>query len=306
MELVLLTFTAVFLLVLTGVLLVFYRQQILTRLSSAVSPRPVPAEEIVPEILAAGSPTAIERVMEPFQRVLPRTPEEVGIIQKRLIWAGYRKDSHVNVFYATKVLVPALLAVLVTATDLYLRGPFFVYGMALGLGFLLPDFYLGQRIRARQDKVRLGLPEALDLMVICIEAGLGLDQAVVRVADELRLSQPIIAEELNQVNLEQRAGRPRTEAWHNLAERTDVESVRALASMLIQSDQFGTSIAKSLRVHAEGLRTRRRQQAEEEAAKTTVKLVFPLVIFIFPSLFLVVLGPSIITIKEALNRFLLR
>ena len=142
-------------------------------------------------------------------------------------------------------------------------------------------------------------------MVICIEAGLGLDQAVLRVSDELRISQPELTEEFTLLNLEQRAGRPRTEAWKNLAGRTDLDSVRGLVAMLTQADHFGTSIANSLRIHSEVLRTERRQAAEEQAAKTTVKLVFPLVLFIFPSLFLVVLGPSMITMLDAFKKYLI-
>jgi tight adherence protein C len=306
MALVLLTFLAVFLLVASGVLLLFYREAVLTRLANVVLPQGATAEGggLFQKLLGARQP-ALEKVMDPLQNALPRSPEEVSVIQRRLIWAGYRKDSHVNIFYGAKVLVPVTLCVLATVTGAYHYGPFFVYGVGAGLGFLLPDFWLGHQISKRQLEIRLGLPEALDLMVICIEAGLGLDQAVLRVADELALSQPIIAEEFNLLNLEQRAGRPRAEAWKNLADRTDVESVRSLASMLIQSDHFGTSIANSLRVHSDTLRMQRRQQAEEQAAKTTVKLVFPLVFFIFPSLFLVVLGPAMITLKEGFAKYLL-
>jgi tight adherence protein C len=153
-------------------------------------------------------------------------------------------------------------------------------------------------------KLTLGLPEALDLMVICVEAGLSVDKATMRTAEELRISQPAIADELSLVYLEQRAGRPRAEAWKNLGERTDVDTIRALASILIQADKFGTSVGKTLRTHSEMLRTRRRQDAEEKAAKTTVKLTFPLVLFIFPSLFVVTLGPSMIVMLEGFEKYL--
>jgi tight adherence protein C len=236
---------------------------------------------------------------------LPRSTEEVSVVQKRLIRAGYRKDVHVNFFYAAKVLVPVIMSVLATATGLYEYGAFFVYTMAVGLGFLMPDFWLGNRIAARQLNLQLGLPDALDLMVICIEAGLSLDQATLKTAEELTVSQPAISDELGLVNLELRAGRPRADAWKHLADRTDVDSIRALSAMLIQVDQFGTSVAKALRVHSETLRTQRRQKAEEQAAKTTVKLVFPLVFFIFPSIFVVALGPALITLLEAFDKYLL-
>ncbi len=225
--------------------------------------------------------------------------------QRRLVLAGYRKDVHVNILYGSKVIIPILLTVLATVTGLYESGAFFVYALALGLGFLIPDYYLGYCISARQFKIKLALPEALDLLVICIEAGLGLDQAILRVSQELQISQPELTDEFNLLNLEQRAGRPRADAWKNLADRTDVDSVRGLVSMLMQADHFGTSIANSLRVHSDVLRTQRRQEAEEQAAKTTVKLVFPLVFFIFPSLFLVVLGPSMIKLLDSFDKYLL-
>jgi tight adherence protein C len=176
-----------------------------------------------------------------------------------------------------------------------------MFAVALGLGFLAPDFWLGRRIAKRQASIRRGLPDVLDLTVICIEAGLSLDQATARTAEELQEAHPAIGDELGIVVLEQRAGRPRGEAWKHFAERTDVDSVRNLVSVLVQSEQFGTSVAKTLRVHSDTLRTQRRQRLEEQAAKTTVKLVFPLVLFIFPSLFLVALGPAAIIMLEGLK-----
>ena len=194
--------------------------------------------------------------------------------------------------------MPIALCLLVVATHADQYFSWFAYALAIGLGFLMPDFWLGNRIKARQLSLRLGLPDALDLIVVCIEAGLSLDKATLRTADELHLSQPAISYELKLVNLEQRAGRARTDAWRNFAERTDVESVRSMVAVFVQADQFGTSISKALRVHSDTLRVQRRQQAEEQAAKTTVKLVFPLVFFIFPSIFLVTLGPAMIAIME--------
>ncbi len=306
MTIALLTFAAVFLFILSAALLVYHRQALLARFAGVVTPQAASLDGVLERLLKARPATSkVEQVIDPFQKILPRSALEVSVVQKRLMLAGYRKDAYVNIFYGVKVLLPLLLLALVTVTRLYHFGAFFSYAIAAALGFLLPDFWLGNRIAARQLNVRLGLPEALDLMVICIEAGLGLDQAILRVADELALSQPEIAEEFNLVNLEQRAGRPRAEALRNLAERTDIESVRSLVAMLIQTDHFGTSLAGSLRVHSDSLRVQRRQQAEEQAAKTTVKLVFPLVLFIFPSLFVVTLGPAMISIKEAFEKYLL-
>ena len=305
MPLSLLTFVAVFSLILSGALLFLYRAVLQSRLDGVVAAPGSRPLGLVGRLQSLRSRQAIHQVMDPFQKMLPRSPQEVSVAEKRLLLANFRKDYHINILYGMKVLLPVAVVVLVTVTRLYTYGAFFVYALGASLGFLAPDFWLGNRIRARQTKLRMALPEALDLMVICIEAGLGLDQTIVRVADELALSQPEMAEELTLVNLEQRAGRPRADALRNLAERTDVESVRSLVTMLIQTDHFGTSLADALRVHSDSLRTQRRQQAEEEAAKTTVKLVFPLVLFIFPSLFLVVLGPSLITIFESFDKYLL-
>jgi tight adherence protein C len=302
MTLTILAFLVVFLLVGTGGLLLFYRDAALKRLASVIS-LSTGRQGISRRWLHIGSGTSVSNFVRPFERVLPRSPEEVSVVQKRLIRAGYRKDSTVRVFYGWKVLAPLLLAGLATVTGVYTWGPFVVYTLSFAVGFLLPDFVLGGLISSRQLNIRLGLPDALDLMVICIEAGMGLDQAIQRVADEMRLSHREISDELGIIGLEQRAGRARAEAWKNLAERTDVEEVRAVVATLVQADQFGTSVAKALRVHSETLRTRRRQQVEEEAAKTAVKLVFPLVLFIFPSLFVVTLGPALITLMEGFDKY---
>jgi tight adherence protein C len=237
-----------------------------------------------------------------LERVLPKSQAEVSIIRQRLIRAGYRSDSAVDLFYGAKVLVPVSLVVLATG---FARGnSFFIYVLALALGFLAPDFWLGKRIAVRQAAIRRGLPDVLDLLVICVEAGLSMDQATARTADELRSAHPAVCDELGIVVLEQRAGRARSDAWRQFAERTAVDSVKNLVTVLVQSEQLGTSVAKTLRVHSDTLRTQRRQRVEEQAAKTTVKLVFPLVLFIFPSLFLVTLGPAAIIMSESFKKYL--
>lgn len=303
MTLSLIAFLAVFLFLASGLLLVFYRDATMKRLVSVVSPR-VATGGVIDRLLRLRTTSTVESMVQPFQKVLPRSPQEVSVIQKRLIRAGYRKDAHMNIFYGAKVLTPLVLVLLATVTRAYEYGPFFVYAIAAALGFLAPDFWLGNRISARQTNIRIGLPEALDLLVICVEAGLGLDQAILRVADEMKISQPEISDELSMIGLEQRAGRPRADAWKNLAERTDVETVRAMVATLIQADHFGTSVSKTLRVYSDTLRVQRRQMVEELAAKTTVKLVFPLVFFIFPSLFVVALGPAVIVMMEGFKNFL--
>lgn len=248
--------------------------------------------------------TVLEHVVKPFQNVLPRSPVKVSTVQKRLIRAGYRQAPAVNLFFGAKTLAPLVFCALVTVAGIYRGAPLLVYAFAASVGFLAPDWWLNHRIAKRRSRIAAGLPEALDLMVVCSEAGLGLDQALQRVADELKLSQPEIRDELKFTMLEQNAGRSRDDALKNLAERTQIDSVRAWTNALIQADQFGTSIAKSLRAYSESLRTQRRQRAEEQAAKATVKLVFPLVFFIFPSIFVVTVGPAAIFLYEGMLRYL--
>jgi tight adherence protein C len=301
MGLTLLAFLAAFLLTTSIGVLIFYRKTALRRLSQMVSP---PVDEVLLRSISPSSSSKIQKLTKPFENVVPRTKEDVSTLQTRLTRAGYRDKTGINIFYGAKALVPGSICLLAVVTGLYSFNPFFVFSIGGGLGFLIPDFFLSNRIKKRQQALRLGLPEALDLIVICVEAGLSMDKATLRTSEELRISQPEIADELNLVFLEQRAGRPRSEAWRNFGERTGVDTVRTLASILIQADKFGTGIGKTLRTHSETLRTRRRQDAEELAAKTPVKLVFPLVLFIFPSLFVVTLGPSMIIMIEGFSKFL--
>jgi tight adherence protein C len=291
-----LVFCIIFLLIGSGGLLLFYRETMLRRISEVINPHPKP-KSLLNTIQQAG--LSIGGVVEHFENVLPKSQAEVSLIRQRLISAGYRKEASVKVFYGSKVLVPLLLCAAALFSGLGDMSPFFAYVCALGIGFLVPDFWLGRKVASRQKCIRRGLPDVLDLLVICIEAGLSLDQATARTAEELRGGQPELCDELRIVVLEQRAGRPRSEAWKHLAERTGVDSVRNLVSMLVQSEQLGTSIARTLRVHSDTLRTQRVQAVEEMAAKTTVKLVFPLVFFIFPSLFVVTLGPAVISMIES-------
>jgi tight adherence protein C len=296
MAFVFITFGAVFLLVASGGMLLFYREAMLERISDVINPQTKKQKTLMGTIQQTG--LSIGGVVEQFQNVLPKSQAEVSVVLQRLTRAGYRKESAVKIFYGSKVLVPLLLCALALVSGIG-NLSFFIYIAALGLGFLAPDFWLGRQISKRQKKIRRGLPDVLDLLIICIEAGLSLDQATSRTGEELRNAQPELCDELGIVVLEQRAGRPRAEAWRHLAERTDVDCVRNLVSMLVQSEQFGTSIAKTLRVHSDTLRTQRVQAVEEAAAKTTIKLIFPLVFFIFPSLFLVALGPAVISMMDS-------
>jgi tight adherence protein C len=303
MGLALFAFIAIFLLIGSAGLLVFYRAAMMQRLSAAITPHGG-VESWWARFKPKRAGESIKAMIQPFDKVLPKSPQEVSVAEKRLIRAGFREEGQIRLLYGAKVLTPLLLCVLVPISGVtHQLNPFYAYVLALGLGYLAPDFWLGRRMKQRQTNIRLGLPDSLDLMVVCIEAGLSLDQAVSRTADEMQASQPELSDELRLVILEQRAGRPRLDAWRNLAERVDLEVVRTLVSSIVQADQFGTSIAKTLRVYSDGLRTRRRQQVEELAAKTAVKLVFPLVFFIFPSLFVVALGPSILAIQDSFEKY---
>jgi tight adherence protein C len=291
------TFCVVFLLIVSGGLLLFYREEMLHRIADAINPHPAKQKSLLSALQQTGH--SIGGVIGHFENVLPRSQAEVSVVLQRLQRAGFREESADKIFYGSKVLTPILLCILVFGSGLGAYGGPFMYVVALGIGFLAPDFWLGRRITSRQSKIRRGLPDVLDLLVICIEAGLSLDQATSRTSVELKAAQPELCDELRIVVLEQRAGRARGDAWKHMAERTGVDCVRNLVSMLVQADQFGTSIGKTLRVHSDTLRTQRVQAVEEAAAKTTIKLIFPLVLFIFPSLFVVTLGPAFISIMDS-------
>jgi tight adherence protein C len=218
--------------------------------------------------------------------------------QIMMMRAGYRTSEASLAIQGMKVLTPILLVGLVLLTGVYRRNPFFVLLLAAVLGFMLPEMWLLWKIKKRQHRLRMALPDGLDLLVICVEVGLGLDQSILRVAQELRIVHPELSEELQMVNLEMRVGKSRLDALRELARRTGLDELKALVAMLIQTERFGTSIAQSLRVYSDDLRTRRRQRAEEMSAKTTVKMVPPLVFFIFPALLVVILGPAIIALMR--------
>lgn len=264
------------------------------------------------EDVVAGTPQALEldlsrdrQYSSPFANLLervgtsvPQGKNETTSMRQSMIRAGYREANAVSIMYGIKVVLPVFLLLVVTFA--WHPASIFPYIIAAGLGYLVPDYGLQRLIHVRQKKIRKGLPDALDLLVICVEAGLSLDQALARTSKELGVSHPELSDELNLVVLEQAAGAGRGESWRHLADRTGVDSVRHLVTTIVQAEQFGTSIAKTLRVHSETMRLKRKQTLEEEAAKTSVKLVFPLVLFIFPSILLVTLGPALITIYKTL------
>jgi tight adherence protein C len=232
-------------------------------------------------------------------KVLPTSTKEMSRIRRRVARAGYTNPAAAVIYAASEVVLPVVAGLGAFAIFGSPRG--FMIGTFLAIAaYLLPGMILGRIISNRQQQIRNGLPDALDLIIVCVEAGLSLDQAVLKASEELALSHPALADELQQLTNEIRAGKPRMEAFRNFADRTKVDDVRALVAMLIQTDRFGTSIAQALRTHADTGRTVRRQRAEERAAKLGVKLVFPLVFCLFPAMYVVTLGPGAIGIIRVL------
>jgi tight adherence protein C len=237
-----------------------------------------------------------QRVFKPLGDMIPRSPEEMSRQQKRLVMAGIRHKDGPVLFYGVKIGLAITLLVVFSAMGMIKWNPLLAVSLPVLSGALIPDVWLARKSRNRKERIQLAIPDVLDLTVVCVEAGLGLDQALMRIGQEVRTGHPDLSEELRLYNLEVNAGRNRADALRNLGGRTDVEDLRSLTAVLIQTDRFGTSIAQSLRVFSESLRTKRRQRAEERAAKTTVKMVPVLVFFIFPSIFIVVLFPAVLAI----------
>lgn len=254
---------------------------------------------------------AIQRMFLPIVTALgslmkPKDKEKLSRVMKVLIMAGYRKQNGPIIFFGIKafcaVLLPgALFLVRVLFFKMFPPSLFMVLCIALALaGFYLPNGWVRLKIGRRQNKILEGFPDALDLLVVCVEAGMGLDAAIKRVGDEMKLSNKVLSDEFHLVNLETRAGKSRESAYKNLALRTGLDDVSSFITLIIQTERFGTSMARSLRVHSDAMRTKRTQRAEEAAAKLPVKLIFPLILFIFPTIFAVVVGPAVIRVIRVL------
>ena len=239
---------------------------------------------------------SLEKVVRPLGEMVPRSPEDLSKEEQRLIQAGIRRKDAVMIFYGVRVGLVLLLLVGLSITGYLARNPFLWIVVSILAGALIPDIWLNRKIAARQLQIQNGLPDVMDLSVICVEAGLGLDQTLGRIGQEIEPSYPSLTEELRLYGLEVGAGRSRADSLRNLGSRAGVDDLKALAAVLIQADRFGASIAQSLRVFSDGLRTKRRQRAEEKAAKMTVKMIPPMVLFIFPAIFVVVAGPAVVTI----------
>jgi tight adherence protein C len=248
----------------------------------------------------------LKAVLQAFGERMESGRKDTSQIRQFLLQAGYTEHNAVAIYWASRVTLAASFTVGALLL-LPLAGVSAVQTMLgvlwLGaMGWVFPVFYVRSRLKARQKEIQRAMPDMLDMLVVCVEAGLGLNQALVRVADEIDHVSMVMSEQLALVNLEMRAGTPRDEALKNLADRTGLPDIKSLVGMLIQTDRFGTSVADALRVHSDTMRTKRRQRAEEAAAKTTIKLVFPLVLFVFPAMFVVVLGPSVIALYRMFAR----
>jgi tight adherence protein C len=244
-----------------------------------------------------------ERVEEGLLKLAGNVRSRFGLsantkLKQRLAAAGLRDPATADLFFAAQCLIPlagAFGGSFITSNTL-----FWICSLA-AIGYIVPDFWLTEKIRRRKQRIVRSMPDAIDLLVICVDAGLGLDQALLRVGEEIALGHPDIHEEFTRVHLEQRAGRPRLETWQNLASRTQIPEFAAFVSMLTQTDRFGTPIIKALSRFADDLRLKRRQKVEESAAKTKIKIIFPLVFCIFPALFIVLLAPALMSIASELK-----
>ena len=261
--------------------------------------------------LAVGGPagivdaqvTLVDTVDPRLKRIpgVPKSPKELGRLRRRLARAGYTSITAVLIYTTATIVMPILIG-LAAVSFIGVSKGWVLALVGAAIGYLLPGLVLGRLTERRKREIRDGLPDALDLFIVCVEAGSSLDQAIVKASDELGLTYPSLAYELRLITTEIRAGKPRLEAFKNFAARTLVDDVQSLVALLVQTDKFGTSIAQALRIHAETSRVKRRQAAEEKAGKIGVKLVFPLVLFLFPALYIVILGPAVISFVRVFSQ----
>jgi tight adherence protein C len=263
------------------------------RLRDLQAPKPS-----VLQVNQSGLTESLDPLLVKLSKFMPKSPKEMSRLQRRMTLAGLSQNSAVVYYSIAEVVLPLVLGLTVLA----------VFGVSSGwlpaafvavLGYVAPSFYVGRKTKLRQKAIRNGLPDALDLLTLCTEAGSGLDQALAKTSDELFTAHPALAEELRMITTEIRAGKPRMEAFKNFARRTGVDDVKSLVAMLTQTDRFGTSVADALRIQSDTSRTKRRQSAEERAGKVGVKLVFPLVLCLFPALYVVCFGPVVVKIYRA-------
>ena len=277
-------------------------------LAAPVILKPTPEAERMLDLVQSNRPDRRqikqkEHVTEGLLKVARELRARLGLaentkLKERLFNAGFRDAGTADVFFAVQCALPIAGGF---AGSFSPANTFFCIFIGVVIGYMAPDFWLNSKARKRKKKISRSMPDAIDLLVICVDAGLGLDQALIRIGEELATSHKEINEEFTQVHLEQRAGKMRLEAWQSLAQRNQIDEFNAFVSMLVQSDRFGTPIIKALGRFSEELRMKRRQKAEEAAAKTKIKIIFPLVLFIFPCIFIVLLAPAILTITHGLG-----
>lgn len=242
-----------------------------------------------------------EKILKPLGEIIPRSPEEMSRQEKRLMRAGFRRKDAPYLFNGIKITLMILLFLIFSMIDSLRSNVGLLILMPILCGAMIPDLLVNRLVQRRKDNLQRALPDALDLAVVCVEAGLGLDQSLAKIGQELGLVYPDLRDEIYLYSLEVNAGKKRSEALRNLGERADVDDLRSFATVLIQTDRFGTSVAQSLRVFADSMRVKRRQRAEEHAAKMSIKMLPPLVFFIFPAIMIVLLGPGLIIIKKTLG-----
>jgi tight adherence protein C len=283
---------------LSALLLLMPRTTAVALLRQATKPT-----QVRPELPLWRTAIDVDRMARPFtlfRSLFANEPDPK--LAERLSLAGFDKPAHADIFSGSRLAIPAILGLFVS---LFVKqDTITAFLFALMFGFFAPDFWLSSAIKRRRNQIRLSLPDALDFLAICLEAGLGIDQGIARVAQELRISHPELSDELQRISFEQRAGVPRLAAWQAFADRSQLESVRSFVSMLIQTDRFGTAVSKSLGAFSDSLRLQRMQKTEEAAAKTTIKLVPPLVFFVFPSVIIVTAGPALMAVMKNLNHLL--
>jgi tight adherence protein C len=265
--------------------------QLLQRRLSTVAAGPAAGGTSRQSLVGDSLPMAVRRV----RSFVPKSPKEMNRIERLMVSAGYHGPWPATMFAVVQFGLPVLMFGLVVWQ--FGTGSALMFAVIAGLlGYFAPNLWLDRAINRRRKEIQNGLPDAIDLLIVCIESGSGVDQALNRVAEELAITYPALARELEMISAETRAGKPRLEAFKNFAARTKVDDVRSLVAMLVQTDRFGTSIGQALRTHAETSRTKRRQRAEEKAAKLAIKLLFPLVFCLFPAFYVIVLGPSMLGI----------
>lgn len=305
-----LVFFATLLLLAAGYMFMRFRrehQEVVEKVKSGGVVRPELSGDAVPKTGNTLKDSVLGLFAQAGKWVKPRDKgSDLSNLRKRFLTAGIRHPSAPGIFWGARALFAALLpamiffGVLVADTKLLPLHILLILLVVAVLGFYLPEVILDLRIRWRKEQIVRGFPDALDLLVVCVEAGMGIDAAINRVAEEIRLSSPVLSDEFRLLNLELRAGKSRADSLRNLGARTDVEEVRSFATLLIQTDRFGTSVAQALRVHSDAMRTQRYHKAEELAAKLPVKLMFPLILFIFPAIFVVIIGPAAIQIYNTI------